>query len=304
MNLRIERYRDALHLPPSGGGGCHAALLGAANLGVRAGLSDEQIAADLAANVHGKRKITAKEIAEAVAKARNSKYTFTRIATPRPAVNGQKLLDEILARREGFTEGDLWEASPVRINWKPEEDAARIIRLMYNAEDYLFIGDRFDTGAENVRRVADWLNLFESKRRPGPHIIPNPMSGKLSPTKDGKPSYRADSCVAQFRFVVVEFDNKPLDWQLRFWAGVKLPIAALIDSGGKSIHAWIRIDAANATDWTERVEIKLFDILRRFGVDGTSKNESRLSRMPGHFRGEKKRWQRVLYLNPAGGAIQ
>ena len=120
------------------------------------------------------------------------------------------------------------------------------------------------------------------------HIIPNPLTGEQGQTKDGKPSYRADSCVARFRFAMVEFDTMPRGEQIQFWAGVKLPVVALIDSGGKSIHGWIRIDAANADEWTQRVEGKLFDTLAAVGADGTCKNEARLSRMPGHLRTEKE----------------
>jgi hypothetical protein len=80
-------------------------------------------------------------------------------------------------------------------------------------------------------------------------------------------------------------------------------VVALLDSGGKSIHGWIRIDAENAGQWEERVEVKLFDILTAVGADKACKNESRLSRMPGHFRSEKGRWQRLIYLNPVGGPV-
>jgi hypothetical protein len=305
MNLRIERYEDALrNLPASGGGGCHAAMLRVANLGVRAGLSADQIAADIAANVHGSRKITAKEISEAVSKAFNSKYTFTRAATVRPAVDGAKLLDAIVKHGADFNEEDLWEQSPTRTDWEPEQDGVEFLRRLFDPEDRVFIGARYDATARNILPVREWIRRFESGENIPPHVICNPLTGAQGQTKDGKPSYRADSCVAKFKFAMIEFDTMPRDTQIRFWAGVKLPIVALIDSGGKSIHGWIRIDAADANEWTARVEGKLFDILRGLGVDGTSKNESRLSRMPGHFRKEKKRSQRILYLNLAGGTIQ
>jgi hypothetical protein len=85
--------------------------------------------------------------------------------------------------------------------------------------------------------------------------------------------------------------------------GAKLPVVVLIDSGGKSVHGWIRVDAVNSDEWTQRVEGKLFDLLTTVGADVACKNESRLSRMPGHFRTEKNHWQRVLYLNPTGGPV-
>ena len=167
----------------------------------------------------------------------------------------------------------------------------------------MFIGDKYDAGAGHVKTVEEWIQDFEAGRSVPQHIAPNPMSGKSGPTKDGEPSYRADSCVEQFRFAVVEFDEMLLDDQIKFWAGVPLPVVALVSSGGKSIHGWVRIDAGNADDWTRQVEQELFDILTAVGVDGTCKNESRLSRMPGHFRAEKNNWQRVLFLNPRGGPV-
>jgi hypothetical protein len=303
---RVERYRDALrNMPHSGGGGCHAALLRIANLGRRAGISHDQVARELAAHVHGIRKVAAQEIWDAVSKAFDSSvpYVNTRAATPPLVINGPKVLEAILKRGAGFDEADLWEASPVRIDWPPERDGIEALRRLYSPQDHLFIGARLDAGTGHILPVVEWIARFERGISLPEHIVPNPLSGKSGPTKDGKLSFRADSCVAQFTFATVEFDNMRLDKQIRFWAGVKLPVVALVDSGGKSIHGWIRIDATNADKWTCRVEGNLFPLLTALGVDGSCKNESRLSRMPGHYRTEKKRWQRVMYLNPAGGPI-
>jgi hypothetical protein len=303
---RVERYYTALrNMPHAGGGGCHAALLGIANLGRRAGFGREQVAQGLAEHVHGTRKVPMSEIIEAVNKAfdSNTPYLSTRTATPRPAVDGAKLLDAIVKRGASFDEAALWESSPVRIDWPPERDAVEILGRLYAAKDRLFIGDKYDAGAGYVKTVEEWIQDFESGRSISPHIVPNPLSGKLGSTKDGKPSYRADSCVEQFRLATGEFDTIPREKQIHFWAGVKLPVVALVDSGGKSIHGWVRIDAANADEWTRRVERSLFDLLTAVGVDSTCKNEARLSRMPGHFRAEKNHWQRVLYLNLVGGPV-
>ncbi|MCG3150165.1 MAG: hypothetical protein PCFJNLEI_03643 [Verrucomicrobiae bacterium] len=295
-------------MPASGGGGCHTAQLSIANYGRLAGISAEQVVSDIAAHVHGSRRVTAGEITKTVNKAFNSQSTFTphvamRTATPAPKVDGAKLLAGIVERGADFTEAELWESSPVRIDWPPEHDASEVLRRLYQLTDRLFIGTRYDAGVEHVLTVADWLKRFETSAAIPEHIIPNPLTGRLGKTKEGKDSYRADDCVAQFRFAVVEFDEMPRDQQIRFWAGVKLPVVALLDSGGKSVHGWVRIDAADAADWQQRVEGKLFDMLTAIGADKACKNEARLSRMPGHYRAEKSRWQRVLYLNPTGGQV-
>lgn len=306
---RANRYHDELrNIPASGGGGCHVALLRVANFGRLAGVSADQIAQDLAAHVHGTRRVTASEITKTVNKAFNSQSTFTpnvsmRPATPTPKVDGAKLLAGIVERGADFIEAELRESSPVRIDWPPEQDASEVLRRLYHSTDRLFIGTRYDAGVEHVLSVGEWLTRFESGVAIPEHIIPNPLTGEQGLTKDGKPSYRADDCVAQFRFAVVEFDEMPRDQQIRFWAGVKLPVVALLDSAGKSVHGWIRIDATDADEWVRRVEGKLFNLLTAVGADGACKNETRLSRMPGHFRAEKTRWQRILYLNPTGGQV-
>lgn len=215
-----------------------------------------------------------------------------------------KLRNAIFKRGAGFHKRlDLCEASPVEITWPQKRDAIEVLRRLYDPDDRLFIGARHDAGDGQVLTVREWLRGFERGQAIPEHIIPNPLTGKQGQTKSGKLSHRADSCVQEFRFAVVEFDEMSLEQQIQFWAGVPLPIVALVDSGGKSIHGWIRIDAADAEEWTRRVEDKLFALLTAVGADSACKNEGRLSRMPGHFREETGRWQRVLYLNPAGGPI-
>src|SRR3989442_446823 len=82
------RYQSALdHIPPSGGGGCHSALLRVANYGRLAGVSPDRVANDLAAHVHGTRKVTGNEIAAAVRKAFTSQATiapYVRVKSARP----------------------------------------------------------------------------------------------------------------------------------------------------------------------------------------------------------------------------
>jgi hypothetical protein len=207
-----------------------------------------------------------------------------------------------LAEGAGIGEVDFWEAPPVRTKTPPEQDTTLLLEALYAPSDVLFIGDRY---GRMVRSVAEWLARFRTAHPIPPHIIPNPLTGEAAPTKDGRPSFRADACVKGFRFAVAEFDGMSREDQLSFWWAVNLPVCALIDSGGKSLHAWIRIDGVEtASLWTELVEGKLFGRwLIPLGCDAACRNEARLSRLPGHFREEKGRWQRILYLAPEGRAI-
>ena len=95
--------------------------------------------------------------------------------------------------------------------------------------------------------------------------------------------------VAAYRFALVESDTMPLDAQYRMYRRLNLPIAAMVTSGGKSIHAIVHIDAANAAEYRDRVEM-LYTILANKGmvVDTQNKNPSRLSRLPGCVRGNSR----------------
>lgn len=70
-----------------------------------------------------------------------------------------------------------------------------------------------------------------------------------------------------------------------------IPVACLVHSGGKSLHAIVRVDAADYTEYRKRVEY-LYDFLEKNGlkVDKQNRNPSRLSRMPGVTRNGNRQY--------------
>ena len=308
-------------LPRPGGNGYHPRLLGVANIGIRSGLPPDAVAAALrAATPPGGRQVPDREITDAVTKAalgqanvpRRGGLPRWRVPSPQRQVppkasvqsfDAAKFMADRLAEGDGYGEADIWEASPVRMETPPgPEDAARLLISLYQPDDRLFIGDTY---GRTVKTAAEWVALFRGGMPIPPHVIPNQVTGVEGLTKSGRPSFRADACVKSFRFAVAEFDGMNREDQLRFWWAVNLPVCALIDSGGKSLHAWIRVDGVTTTEqWTSMVEGMLFGLwLIPLGCDAACRNESRLSRLPGHFRSEKGKWQRLLYLAPEGRAI-
>jgi hypothetical protein len=110
----------------------------------------------------------------------------------------------------------------------------------------------------------------------------------------------ADANVTAFRFALLESDKLPIELQLSLLAKLPLPIAAILSSGGRSVHAWVMADVPDAEDYRATVA-GMLEILARFGVDGKNKNPSRLSRLPGARReigAVHDGLQRLLYLNP------
>lgn len=95
--------------------------------------------------------------------------------------------------------------------------------------------------------------------------------------------------VTAFRHVLVEFDRdtegKPIPKAEQYHAILAsgMPVAALIDSGNKSLHAWIRVDAPDATEYARRVEV-IWSWFSGINLDRQNRNPSRLSRCPEGWR--------------------
>ena len=140
--------------------------------------------------------------------------------------------------------------------------------------------------------VEEWIKrfdhpdslLFRKDRLEGVFIRINPFKPQLYSGSDND--------VSAYRHVLVEFDNIPKPEQDQRLRSCGLPITALIDSGGKSIHAWVRVDAANRKEWDARRD-EIYRVIP--GVDPKNKNPSRFSRLPGAWRGESK--QKLLATN-------
>lgn len=119
----------------------------------------------------------------------------------------------------------------------------------------------------------------------------NPKAGawiRINPL-DGKGVKNEN--VTDFRFALVESDCMPIEQQNALIRELELPVAVLVYSGGKSVHAIVRIDAANYDEYRKRVDF-LYSICRKNGleIDKQNRNPSRLSRMPGVMRGGKKQY--------------
>ncbi len=109
----------------------------------------------------------------------------------------------------------------------------------------------------------------------GAWIRMNPLDGKG----------QSDRNVSAYRYVLIESDELPKVDQERIYRKYELPIAALVDSAGKSVHAVVRIDAPDEQEYRRRVNYLFrFLELHGFPVDNANKNPSRLSRMPGVLR--------------------
>lgn len=311
MNLR-ERYGEALQNIPPPGCGCHPYLLTVCNYGVICEMSADQIFSDIRRTIpQGARQISDREITDAINKAladRNGS-TFTPRQRTKPIVkDGKAALQKIIAQGKISDEAGLWEASPIRLSEEPKDDPVLLLFTLYEPTDLLWIGERVQPGiaGDTIRTAGEWIIYFKNGGKAGPHIIPNPMTGQEGTTKTGEPSFRSDNTVKAYRYCMVEFDDLPRESQIRFWSAARLPVVCLIDSGGKSIHAWLdvqkRATVETPEQWQAEIKDRLYDrLLAPLGVDKACSNPARLSRLPGHYRTEKENYQRILWLSGREG---
>lgn len=123
--------------------------------------------------------------------------------------------------------------------------------------------------------------LGDYKEEAGAWIRFNPLDGR---------GCKNDN-VTDFRYALVESDTLEIEKQNAVIRELELPVACLVHSGGKSLHAVVRVDAADYAEYRKRVDY-LYNVCNKNGlkIDSQNRNPSRLSRMPGIMRNGKKQF--------------
>ena len=121
---------------------------------------------------------------------------------------------------------------------------------------------------------------------------------RVNPMRHGG---KTDEDVTDFRHALLEFDLDangqpiPKEVQFAFLLKFSLPMVALIDSGNKSLHGIVRLDAVDRAQFDERVST-ILSLFPDHCVDRSNKNPSRYTRLPG-FPRENGREPRLLAIN-------
>jgi RecA-family ATPase len=181
------------------------------------------------------------------------------------------------------------------------------------------MADGFKVLLETCFEDGEYISIEEPNPDPDPDKNGKPLGAGVTLKRDQwlasgtgrnvfirinpmKPGGKADKDVAAFRHVLAEIDldengNRiPLETQYEILLRSGFPIHALIFSGDKSLHAWIRVDAKDWAEWDARRDI-IYDKLLPFGIDPNNKNPSRYSRLPGVPRGTNGQQQELRAVN-------
>jgi RecA-family ATPase len=190
----------------------------------------------------------------------------------------------------GLLEDAQPEALPARI----EGGFEALLLAAFEEKEGVAIGGTFPRSgapdAGEVRTREEWIEMIRAEGIAGDFSKLRPAEGghfiRINPMRVG-PESKKDADVTAFRHVLVECDKDsegsiiPKDRQLGAILTSGFPITAILDSGNKSIHAWVRVDAKDAEEYRTRAA----EVFSVFGdwVDTSNKNPSRYSRCPdGH----------------------
>ena len=211
--------------------------------------------------------------------------------------------DDIIGSRDGVLVDKGWlEGKDVHepSNWNPVKDITKYLEVLfqpdenvgYVTESWERDGKHFPSKGLCDRTAGELIQLLNKHNdvamvfgdynpEVGAWIRFNPLDGNGVKNEN----------VTDYRYALVESDCMELEQQHALIRELELPVACLVYSGGKSIHAIVKIEAANYDEYRKRVDY-LYNVLKKNGlpVDTQNKNPSRLSRMPGVMRKGRKQF--------------
>jgi hypothetical protein len=220
----------------------------------------------------------------------------------------QQAIANALDYLDGFeiSEGDLHDASIIRLSSDFRKDAALVFESLYQPDEFVCVNASYQivtqsdgstkttiVGPGVTFSARGWLDKLSAPNRSakptpaGVWIRMNPVTEPGS----GAAGTHTDADVTHYRFVLVEFDSIPLDIQLALLCSLYHAVAMICSSGGKSYHAWVLVRCADAESYKATVD-SIYSHLAKFKVDTANGNASRYSRLPGVTRENRCGWRR------------
>lgn len=193
-------------------------------------------------------------------------------------------------------------------DYDPTTDMREYLSILFRKDEHIGYCDRLTKQTDNDGKLR-FVPMQSVKNRTAGELIEALKSGienagicaqseggafvRFNPM-DG--SGEGDANVTDYRFCLIESDTDTIEKQYGLYKALRLPIAVLVHSGNKSLHAITHVDAKDLDEYRERVRY-IYDYCKKHGlhVDEQSKNASRYSRLPGIKRGAK--WQYIIDKN-------
>jgi hypothetical protein len=142
------------------------------------------------------------------------------------------------------------------------------------------------TKVETDREYGTWISLNG--------VSNNPVNEK------NEISLSNDNTI-KYEYCLIDFDSNTKDVQINLVKQINLPCAAIIDSGIRGLHCWVKVNAQNEEDFkikTQQLQDLLEPMVQNYKIKLDSSVTTRLAgwaRLAGCYRGDVK--QRCIYLN-------
>jgi hypothetical protein len=295
----------------------HYWLLSAANACRRFGLTEDQ-AIDFLDRHSSRGQKTPTEFSDTVSKAYETEASGqgSPVRPKWPAVN-LELVEQIVSEADGFATADLRALSPIEFK-DGLPHCAEVVECLLGCNDdtLICVGSRKDSF-----RTDSFASIKESLRRLQ-FIVPSPMSARTWVKPDGQVSSKGTENTGPRRNVVLDFDiakldknGNPTEWAslIDRWetAGITVkdatasiinhlgkqgPLMAVVDSGGKSLHAWFH--CLGEPEGAHSRLRKFFEYAVSLGADKATWTTSQFVRVPDGLRDSGNR-QAVIYFDPS-----
>ncbi len=185
-------------------------------------------------------------------------------------------------------------------NWNPKKELIQYLEVLFDStENVGYVTHSFEKDGKHMpskgvwdrtagqliqelNKTEDMLNVIgDYNHEAGAWIRFNPLDGNGVKNEN----------VTEFKYALVESDKIEIEKQNAVIRELELPVACLVHSGGKSLHAVVRVDAADYKEYRNRVDY-LYNVCNKNGleIDNQNRNPSRLSRMPGIMRNGRKQF--------------
>jgi hypothetical protein len=272
-------------------------------------LSDQEIFERIYALTRGaRRQVPDSEIVKSIAKVRGTDVSILGGSPPAPKT---EFKPEILSRVAGNLD-EVVDAEYLRLRSKftlHNRSPGGALHKLFQPGEKVVVFDVFESqGCEVWTHPGpagdlSTLNYLQTGCFGAWYLI-QPVTGewtflerlKSKSNPNGR-TRRAEENIVSWRYAVLESDRAlPALW-LKALVQLPLPIAAIYTSGGKSIHALVRIDADSKAEWDRLVKGALGPALVRLGACNGSLSAVRLSRLPNCMREETGKLQQLLYLD-------
>lgn len=192
--------------------------------------------------------------------------------------------------------------------FRPAEHAL-IFANMFSQGDFLWTPGAGGERLGDRPGVAGVPSALPTRGRQGLWLLSNPIDGQWHPAPGGRWSRRSEPSITAWRHLLLESDEAPVGQWLKLLVLLPAPVVAVFSSGGRSIHALVRVDAAGKAEFDAMRDI-LRAVCAPLGADPLAMSGVRLCRLPGSLRmggvdarGEyqkhpEPRLQRLLWLHP------